>query len=186
MKPITIVLTPGYSDWEIAPLAGVGRAFYGADIRFTSPDGGPLQSTAGLPIATTARFEAPSEGVVVVCGGPIWESASPPDIADRLRQAAANGCTLAAICGGTVALARAGVLDSVAHTSNAPDYLDKLVPGYGGAARYRDQPNAVADGNVITAAAPAPASFAAEVLVAAGLDREAARQIPAMLAREHG
>ncbi|NGP16791.1 hypothetical protein [Devosia aurantiaca] len=27
MKPITIILTEFYSDWEIAPLAGAGRAF---------------------------------------------------------------------------------------------------------------------------------------------------------------
>ena len=37
MKPITIVIAEGYSDWEIAPLAGVGRAFFGADIRLPHP-----------------------------------------------------------------------------------------------------------------------------------------------------
>ena len=29
MLPITVILTDGYSDWEIAPLTGAGRAFFG-------------------------------------------------------------------------------------------------------------------------------------------------------------
>lgn len=185
MQPITILLTEGYSDWEIAPLAGAGRAFFGADIRYASPGGGPLASAAGLAVARTERFTAPDKGVVVICGGPAWESTEAPDIGDELRQAIASGCVVAGICGGTVALAKAGLLDDVAHTSNAPDYLAPLVPGYAGAAHYVDQPAACRDGHVITAPAPAPASFAAEVLMAAGLEPEAARQLPAMLAREH-
>lgn len=185
MKPITIVLTEGYSDWEIAPLAGAGRAFFGANIRWTSPDGGPLHSAAGLPIAATERFAAPAEGVVVVCGGPALEAATAPDLSPRLQQALANGCTVAGICGGTAALARAGLLDGVRHTSNGADYLPRLVPSYAGAAHYLDQPSAVADGNIITAPAPAPASFATQVLLAAGLEPGDAGQVAAMLAKEH-
>lgn len=126
MKPITIVIAEGYSDWEIAPLAGVGRAFYGADIRFASPDGGSVTSVAGLTIADTDRFEPPTDGVVVVCGGPAFEGDNPPDLSERLRQAKAAGCVIAGICGGTVALARAGLLDQVRHTSNGPGYLDQF------------------------------------------------------------
>ncbi|HEV7344656.1 MAG TPA: DJ-1/PfpI family protein [Devosia sp.] len=185
MQPITIVLSQGFSDWEIAPLAGAGRAFFSADIRFASPGGGALTSAAGLTVAATEPFTAPDTGVVVICGGPVWESTEAPDMSQALRRAIANGCVVAGICGGTVPLAKAGLLDHVAHTSNAPDYLAQLAPGYTGAAHYRDQPAACRDGHVITAPAPAPASFAAEVLMAAGLEPEAARQLPAMLAREH-
>jgi hypothetical protein len=78
MRPITIVIAEGFSDWEIAPLAGVGRSFYGADIRFTSPSGGPVTSAAGLTIGHTEIFEAPNEGVVVVCGGPAYEADATP------------------------------------------------------------------------------------------------------------
>ena len=186
MLPIVIALTEGFSDWEIAPLAGVGRAFYGAEIVFASPDGGPLISVAGLPVADTVSFEAPVSGVVVVCGGPAFESGSIPEIIDRLRLAHDNGCVVAGICGGTVALAQAGLLDDVTHTSNGPGYLERLAPGYAGTDCYVEQPQALRDGNIITAPAPAPASFAVEVLVAAGLDRGAAGEIMRMLGREHG
>lgn len=185
MLPIVIVLTEGFSDWEIAPLAGVGRAFYGAEISFASPDGGPLTSAAGLTVADTDRFEAPARGVIVVCGGSAFESNVVPDIADRLRTARDNGCVVAGICGGTVALARAGLLDHVRHTSNGPGYLDGIVPDYAGADGYVDQPFALRDDNIITAPAPAPASLAVEVLTAAGLDSGVAREIKSMLAREH-
>ncbi|QQR35147.1 DJ-1/PfpI family protein [Devosia oryziradicis] len=185
MKPITIVIAEGYSDWEIAPLAGVGRAFYGADIRFASPHGGSVTSVAGLTMADTDRFEPPNDGVVVVCGGPAFEGDNPPDLSERLRQAKAAGCVIAGICGGTVALARAGLLDQVRHTSNGPGYLDQFASAYKGAGHYVDQPMALRDGYIITAAAPMPASFAMEVLAAAGLDRAKAGEIPAMLSGEH-
>jgi len=184
MKPITIVLTEGYSDWEVAPLAGAGRAFYGADIRFVSPEGGALSSAVGLAIADTEIFKAPREGVVVVCGGPSFEHEA-PEISVELKRARASGCIIAGICGGTIALARAGMLDDFAHTSNGPGYLEAHVPGYAGASAYIDQPRAIRARDIITAPAPAPASFAAEVLIAAGLDPSKAKELQAMLAAEH-
>jgi putative intracellular protease/amidase len=185
MQPIVIVLSDRYSDWEIATLAGAGRAFFEADVSFATPSGGDVTSVAGLHISQTDAFRAPAEGVVVVCGGPAWEGEDAPDIGEALIAARDRGCVIAGICGGTVALARAGLLDAVRHTSNAPDYLTRLVPGYAGAAHYVDQPQALRDGNIITAPAPAPASFATEVLIAAGLEAQAARQIQDLLAAEH-
>lgn len=186
MQPITIIIADGYSDWEIAPLAGVGRAFYGADIRFASPEGGSITSVAGLTVADTDKFDAAGDGVVVVCGGSAFEGDAPPDLSDRLKDAHSRGRIVAGICGGTIALAQAGLLDDMKHTSNGPEYLGKFAKSYDGAANYVDQPTALRDGDIITAAAPMPASFAMEVLTAAGLDSEKAAEIPAMLSREHG
>lgn len=185
MRPITVVLTEGYSDWQIAPLCGAGRAFYEAEFRFVSPTGGALTSAAGLPIAETARFEAPDDGVVVVCGGPAFEADDGLKIGQKLRQARQSGCIIAGICGATIALARAGMLNDVSHTSNGPDYLRKYVEAYSGTGRYVDKPKAVRDKDIITAPAPAPASFASEVLAAAGLEPRKAEELKSMLGAEH-
>lgn len=186
MLPIIIILTEGYSDWEIAPLSGLGRAFFGAPITFASLNGDALSSAAGLSVVDTVRFEAPERGVVVVCGGPQFEQPERASLTESLHAAHANGCILAGICGGTVALARAGLLDDVRHTSNAPGYLQQHAPIYAGANQYVDQPQALRDGAIITAPAPAPASFAVEVLAAAGEDLQAASIIQTLLAKEHG
>lgn len=64
---------------------------------------------------------------------------------------------VAAICGATVGLAAAGLLNDRDHTSNAPELLD--VGAYSGHARYR-QELAVADQNLVTASGVAPVEFA--------------------------
>ena len=64
---------------------------------------------------------------------------------------------VAAICGATFGLARAGLLDERRHTSNAREYL--APSGYRGAALYRDEP-AVTDRDLITASGVMPVDFA--------------------------
>jgi putative intracellular protease/amidase len=185
MKPIHIVLSDSFSDWEIAPLSGVGRSFYGADIRFSAATTGSLTSAGGMTVCNLAEFSEAIDAVVVVCGGPAFESESPPDFSHALRSAFENGCIVAGICGGTLALARAGLLDSVRHTSNAANYIESHAPDYRGSALYVDQPRALRDGRIITAPAPAPATFAAEVLRSAGLEAGKADEFLGMLGREH-
>jgi putative intracellular protease/amidase len=184
MQPIHIVLSDSFSDWEIAPLTGVGRSFYGADIRFSAANPGSLKSAGGMTVCKLPMFSEAIDAVVVVCGGPAFEGESPPDLSHALRGAFQNGCIIAGICGGTLALARAGLLDSVRHTSNAANYIGSHVPNYQGAAFYVDQPRALRDGRIITAPAPAPATFASEVLRSAGLGSKA-DEIIDMLSREH-
>lgn len=84
-------------------------------------------------------------------------------VARRFTEA---GVPVAAICGATAGLAREGLLDDRAHTSNAAEFLQAV--GYAGAAFYRDQP-AVTDRGVITATAVAPVEFAREIFTALDL-----------------
>lgn len=185
MQPITILLTNGYSDWETGLISGAGSLFFGADIRFVSPDGQAVTSAGGLVSGPLAALEPISEGVLVICGGTIWDGADAPDISPVLLASKAAGATIAAICGGTLAAARAGLLDTIPHTSNGAGYLTAPVPSYTGAEHYLNQPQAVAADGVISAAGTSPVSFAAAVLSAAGLPPEGVAQFQAMLGAEH-
>ena len=78
---------------------------------------------------------------------------------------------VAAICGATSGLARAGLLDERRHTSAAPEYL--AATGYAGGAHYVDA-RAVSDGGLVTAGPDAPVQFARATLGLLGLMPEAA------------
>ena len=68
---------------------------------------------------------------------------------------------MAAICGATAGLARAGLLDERAHTSAAAEYL--AATGYAGGDHYVDA-RAVVDGDLITAGPQSPVQFARATL----------------------
>ena len=75
---------------------------------------------------------------------------------------------MAAICGATLALASAGLLDERPHTSNGPGFLEMFCPSYRGTNHYVDEP-AVSDGKLITAAGTAPLEWAREILDVLGV-----------------
>jgi putative intracellular protease/amidase len=79
-----------------------------------------------------------------------------------LRKLVATEVPVAAICAGTLALGRAGILNGRRHTSNAGGYLRAHVPDYAGAAYYIESA-AVRDQHVITASGLAPVDFAREI-----------------------
>lgn len=123
--------------------------------------------------------------VLVVVGGTLWETERAPDISALLNEQFQRGATLAGICGGTLALARAGLLNGRTHTSNAAGFLTRYAEGYTGQRHFVASAGAVVDDRVITAPGSAPVSFTAAVFRAAGLDEETLRQFSAMLAAEH-
>jgi len=70
---------------------------------------------------------------------------------------------IAAICAGTVALARMNLFHGRRHTSNGLAYLQSAVPSYTEAAQYVDAP-AVRDRGLITASGLADVEFARELM----------------------
>jgi putative intracellular protease/amidase len=188
MKPIATILTEGFADWETGLISG-GAEDFGVNVILASPGGVGARSMGGLRAEGLARAEDldPADfSVIALCGGTIWGMDKAPDLSALLSGAVAAGTSVAGICGATLALARAGLLDTRAHTSNRAGYIEAHVPAYSGASRYRDQPAAVSDQGVITASGIAPVSFAAEVFLAAGAPREAAEGFRATFAAEHG
>ncbi|GAA0586826.1 DJ-1/PfpI family protein [Caenispirillum bisanense] len=187
MGTVAILLTDRFADWESAYVTGIGRPFYGIGTRILSPDGGPVASQGGVtvvPDGALATFYAAAGDVLLICGGLHWQQPAATDVGPVARQVLEAGGSVAGICAGTLALARAGLLDSCRHTSNDPGFLTAHAPGYRGGDHYVDSPAAVRDGRIITAPGTAPATFAAEVFRAAGVAEEAVSQFLAMLAAE--
>lgn len=188
MPKIALVLSPGFADWEYAFIAGTGGPFYGMDVEFFAPIPGKLVSQGGLTATVsrgTQEIAGWSPDVVAVIGSFGWQHEGAPDISDVLTAQRARGGSVAGICGGTLALARAGLLDKVRHTSNDLAFLTDNAPKYAGASRYAVSPKAITDDRIITAPGTAPTSFTAAVLEAAGMDAETAQQFRAMAAAEH-
>jgi putative intracellular protease/amidase len=70
---------------------------------------------------------------------------------------------VAAICGATLEVVRAGLTQDRRHTSNAKAYLKTMLPAYGDDAFYVDQ-LAVADQQLITASGLGSVEFACEIV----------------------
>lgn len=188
MARVSLILTPGFADWEYAFIAGTGSPFYGIDVRFFAPAAGQFHSQGGLAVTVESSLQHCLDwqpDVVVVIGGTAWEGALAPDISGFLQTSRSRGASIAGICGGTLALARAGLLDTVPHTSNNPEFLQDNAQGYAGHSFYRSSPVAVVADRIITAPGPAPVSFTCAVFEAAGLSAETIAQFRAMLAAEH-
>lgn len=188
MAKVAVILTQGFADWEYALVAGTGGPFYGLDVRFFAPEIGEVRSQGGLVAVVSHRLdEIPqwSPQVVVVVGGTIWASENAPDIGGVLKGQHTGGGVVAGICGGTLALARAGLLNETPHTSNDADFLGQNAKGYSGSVHFRESAAAISSNRVLTAPGTAPVSFTAAIFESAGLDRDAVQQFRKMMAAEH-
>jgi putative intracellular protease/amidase len=184
MSKIAVLLTPDYADWECGYIMGLGRGYYDVTSVICTPRGEAVRSMGGLTVQAEqdARILDDAEGLVI-CGGMHWESEAAHDVGPLARGYLARGGFVAAICGGTLALARSGLLDDVAHTSNARHFLETAGPAYQGAELYRQQPS-IADGQIITAPGTAPASFAANVFRRLGVPETAVSSFLSMVRAE--
>ena len=170
-SPVAVVLLqPGAADWEAGPVLPLLREHLGFAVHTATPAGHPIETIGGLRLQSDTLFDTADlagADVVLLIGSSTWKTFESPALFDRLRTRVADGGPTGAICAGTLALARAGVLDERAHTSNSLEFLTSNAAGYRGGTGYRDVPHAVADGPVVTASGLAPVSFACAVAAVA-------------------
>jgi putative intracellular protease/amidase len=183
---ISVLLNDLFADWETGFFSASARDFFGAEVLHFSPRGGTVESEGGLRVTPAGAFEdvdATGSTALIICGSQKWSGPGATDISDLLKQAEQAGVPIGAICAGTLAAARAGLLDDRAHTSNGLPWLKEQVPTYRGADRYRDVNDAVTDRGVVTAPASAPASFAIALLELVYPGHKNLAQTKQMLAR---
>lgn len=186
MTRIVTILTEGFADWETGLLNAAAHAFYGVETHYATPGGYPVTSSGGMRAMPDMGLDAVAPeafDAVIVCGGTAWQSDSPPDIAPLLQAAHARGVLIGLICDATWAAAKAGLLDTVRHTSNGVGYLDGT--GYAGQKFYHDTAAAVSDRRVVTAAGTSPVAFMAAVMDGLGLGDDDLRYYLGLHAAQH-
>jgi putative intracellular protease/amidase len=127
----------------------------------------PVTTAGGVhivPDLALADLDPTDSAMLILPGAGSWMTGGLTDFAEAAERFLAAGKPVAGICGATVGLAQAGLLDGRRHTSNAAEALSWT--GYAGSADYVDEP-AVTDssrpGHLITAAAMQPVAFAREI-----------------------
>lgn len=169
MNRIDVVLSEGFADWEPALLLAQLRRSARTQTRVATFDGAPVTSLGGLTVAADVPLsQLTPEGarLLLLPGGDAWErSAYPTDPLSTVLTAYLTAeVPIGAICGATVALARAGIFANRAHTSNHPDWLAAVAPDYPGQSRYDHEALVVIDQGVVTASGAASTAFAAALL----------------------
>ena len=167
MTPAVHVLVfEGFADWEPAYALAELRRSGGLEIVTLGFTDAPVRSMGGLrvvPDRALADLDPAAVRLLILPGGDLWEGIYPrAELEAVLAELRARDVPIAAICGATLALARAGLLNDRAHTSNELAYLTSLVPEYAGGGQYVDE-LAVRDRRVITASGLGPTEFAREI-----------------------
>jgi putative intracellular protease/amidase len=188
-KTIGFVFVDKFADWEFGLLSGSAVDWFSARTVALSPSTGPVKSIGGLRLVPD-RGVAPEENAdldaVAVIGAETWPSEDAPDIAPLLSATLARGGIVGGICGGTLALARAGLFEGRKHTSNGAGWIQSKISDYSGSSLYQDVPHAVRDAHIVSAPGSAPGTFTTNFLEA--LYPEKAGQVAEMrefIAREY-
>jgi putative intracellular protease/amidase len=187
MTRLAIALTEDFADWECALLMAVARSYLGAEVMTASPDGHPVTSMGGLKVSPDMSYgaiEAAAFDALLIPGGLSWEKGTAPDFTALARAFHGADKVVAGICAAASALAATGILNHVAHTGNRLSSHQNHA-AYQGAAHYRDQPQAVSDGKVITAPGSSPVTFTIEILKALDLWTPEAEDEIEVFADEH-
>ena len=172
-RAIYVVVFDGFADWEPAYALAELRRWGKRSVRVVGFTRAPVVSMGGLrvvPDLELASVRPEDVELLILPGGDLWQSGDyPRSVLESLVGALlATETPIAAICAGTLALARAHALDERRHTSNMRSYLPAYATEYSGGTQYLELP-AVSDRHVITASGLAPVDFARAIFAELGI-----------------
>jgi putative intracellular protease/amidase len=157
---------PGYLLVELRTGRFTGTTW---DIVTVAESREPITTMGGLRVVPDMLLEdldPASSNLLILPGADMWDAGGGGAFAAAAARFLDVGVPVAAICGATAGLARAGMLDRRRHTSAAADYL--MATGYAAGNYYVDE-RAVVDGDLITAGPQSPVQFACATLGRLGL-----------------
>ncbi|WP_437681913.1 type 1 glutamine amidotransferase family protein [Sorangium sp. So ce131] len=168
-RDVHLLVLDTLADWEPGfAIAHINRPAPGVPspyrARTVGLDSSPVRTVGGvtiLPDLSLDELRPADSSLLILPGADVWAEPKTDPALAKAREFVDAGVPVAAICGATLGLARAGLLDDRKHTSNDPSFLE--TSGYRGGAHYLNEP-AVEDRGVITASAMAPLEFARVIL----------------------
>ena len=180
MMTVYVYVMDTLADWEIGYVTAElysGR-FFKADapevcVKTVGRTMEHVRTMGGLtilPDCTVDDIAVDAQSVLLLPGGNTWDRPEQGAIIRKATELLSAGATVGAICGATVALARAGLLDDRPHTSNGEGFLDMMCPSYRGMRYYVATPS-VADGNLITAGGTGALLWAKQIIERLGVFR---------------
>ena len=161
------------ADWEVGYLLVELRTGRFTDepwqVVTVAASADPVTTMGGLrivPDLLLADLDPAASDLLILPGADLWDEGQGEEFSGAAARFLDVGVPVAAICGATAGLARAGLLDERRHTSAAPGYL--ATTGYAGGDHYVDE-RAVVDGDLVTAGPQSPVQFARATLSRLGL-----------------
>ncbi len=173
MFKVYVYILDTLADWELGHVTAElnsGR-FFKKDVpsvalKMVSSSQEPINTMGGMTIVPNCLINdivVSKTSILLLPGADTWNDPKHGAIIEKASEFLAVGATVGAICGATVALANAGLLDKRPHTSNGPGFLEMFSPNYKGQNFYIDEP-AVAANNLITASSTGALLWAKEII----------------------
>src|SRR5579884_237945 len=140
-KTAHVAIYDGLADWEPGYLLAELRTGRFTGVPFTiesvSESLDPVTTMGGLrlqPDTLLANVDPDDTDLLILPGATMWDAGGGHAYAELARRFLEAATPVAAICGATFGLARAGLLDDRRHTSAAAEYL--AASGYQGTELY--------------------------------------------------
>lgn len=181
MFTVYVYVLDTLADWELGYVTAElnSKRFFKKDaeqvvLKTVSCTKEPIKTMGGMTIVPDCLIDdilVNNSSVLILPGADTWNAPKHIDIVEKARELLSVNATVCAICGATVALANAGLLDTRPHTSNGPGFLDMMSTGYKGQQFYVDEPS-VADNNLITAACTGALQWALQIVKRLGVFKD--------------
>lgn len=173
MFTVYIYVLDTLADWELGYVTAElnsGRFFKKdapeVSVKTVAISTEPVKTMGGLtivPDCTIREIAVSEKSVLLLPGANTWDDPRYSVMMKKAGELLSAGALVCAICGATMALASAGLLDRRPHTSNGAGYLEMVSPSYKGQNFFVNAPS-VADRNLITASSTGGLLWAKQII----------------------